>query len=134
MNDRMKLDKKIEEARKSNNNGENLYLNGLYEVNRALAEQKFPLSNNLSNAVNQNINDIRNGTGSLPTYHGREVTALTTTGVKLLATGNIYDGTVNLLGAGLNTAAFFVGGAVEAQKQKIGHVVGGPAGNGRWNR
>ncbi|KGP62172.1 hypothetical protein EP47_08810 [Legionella norrlandica] len=101
----------------------NLYLDAVYEVNKILIEQEKPMGPNMVTAVDQNLEEIRSGTGSLPTYHAREVGAMVKDGASELMKGNYEQAALNGAGAAVNTMAFFVSASYQASQHKIGRSV-----------
>ncbi|KTD67539.1 hypothetical protein Lsan_0334 [Legionella santicrucis] len=107
----------------------NLYLDAVYEVNKILIEQEKPIGSKMVEAVNRNLEDIRSGTGSLPTYHAREVGAMVIDATEELQKGNYEQAALNSAGALANSMAFLFSGVHEANQYKLGR--GGRASGNR---
>lgn len=119
-----KRDAMAREIHKLQEETDNIYLDLVGEVNKSLTNQ--PIGSNLEEAVSRNLQDVRSQTGSLPTYHGREVVALAKDSLAALKEGNYQEAGLNALGVVGNTAAFFVAGAYQANREKMGQSVHNP--------
>jgi hypothetical protein len=122
-NPRQDLHEKME-AMKEDIEG-HMYLDAVYEVNKMLIEQDKEIGPNMIEAVHINLEEIRSGTGSLPTYHAREVGAMVKDGVEELRKGNYEQAALNGAGAVVNSAAFFASGAHQTSQHKLGRSIHG---------
>lgn len=117
MQERIELHKEIEKTREEIE-GVHLYLDGVLTASRVLVEKEIPVSEGVDKAVRQNLRDIREKTGSLPTYHAREVAALSSDAVSSVSKGDLGQAAINASGVVMNVWGFFWGGVVAKKEMQ----------------
>jgi hypothetical protein len=97
-----------------------IYARVVHDINGLLQDEGIPLGEHMQTSTSKNLDDVARGTGSLPTYHAREIYALSLDAFAAARKGNTMTAVINIAGAGLNILGFFAGGPREAFAMRTG--------------
>lgn len=102
-----------------------IYVRLLNYVNDKLIKENIPIGPNMEEAVRQNLDDVKNETGTTgPTFHAREAKALFRDSKNYASQGNYKLSAINLMGLFGNFFTFFLSGAHEHTEQKRRMIFG----------